>query len=152
MTLSENLYKLADRAKEAEQRAQQAQQQAAEDVHKAKADLEKTVNDSRVSAEAQGTKLRDSAKASQNKISAWWDQEQETWNAHLGKVRRNIDERKAERDAKKAETRAENAEADAEFAIDYAYAAIGEAEYVVLDAILARAEAEDAAAGAGSSG
>jgi hypothetical protein len=151
MSLSENLYKLADRAKEAEQKAQQAQQSSAEDAYKAKADLEETVNDFRASAEAQATKLRDSAKAAPNNISAWWDQQQEAWNAHLVKVRQNIDERKSEHDAKKAEKRAAAAEADAEFAIDYAYAVIEAAEYAVLDAALARAEA-DAATGASSSG
>ena len=55
-------------------------------------------------------KLRDSAKASQDKISAWWDQQQEAWNSHLAKVRQNVDEKKAEHDAKRAAKRAENAE------------------------------------------
>ena len=47
-----------------------------------------------------------------------------------------------------AESRAEWAETDAMLAIDYAYAAIEEAEYQTLDAILARREAEDRAVAA----
>ena len=43
VALSDNLYNLADRAKQAEQKAKQAQQKAAEDTHMAKADLEKAV-------------------------------------------------------------------------------------------------------------
>ena len=57
VALSDNLYNLADRAKQAEQKAKQAQQKAAEDTHMAKADLEKAVNESRASAEAQAVKL-----------------------------------------------------------------------------------------------
>ena len=48
-----------------------------------------------------------------------------------------------------AELTAENAEDDASFAIEYAYAAIEEAEYAALDATLARMEADELAAAAG---
>jgi hypothetical protein len=48
----------------------------------------------------------------------------------------------------RAESNAENAEEDASFAIDYAYAAIEEAEYAVLDAALARKQADELAASA----
>jgi len=143
MALSDDLYKLADRAKEAEQKVQQAQKNAAEDSLAAKADLNNIVDASRASAEAQGAKLRESAKASKDKLSVWWDQQQEAWNTHLAKVRHDIDDKKAEHDVKKAERNAEDAEVDAEFAVDYAYAAIEEAEYSALDAIQKRAKAEE---------
>ena len=45
--------------------------------------------------------------------------------------------------ADNAEDRAAWAEADAELAIDYAYSAIEGAEYAVLDAILARRDADE---------
>ena len=48
--------------------------------------------------------------------------------------------------------RADNAEDDAEFAIQYAVAAIDEAEYAVLDASLARKEAEELSDQAGAAG
>ena len=48
--------------------------------------------------------------------------------------------------ADQAEMRAEIAEDDAAAAVDFAYAAIEEAEYQVLNAAMLRADAEDAAA------
>jgi hypothetical protein len=49
----------------------------------------------------------------------------------------------------RAQEYADQAEADASFAVDYAYAAIDEAEYAVLDAALARKEADEMAAAPG---
>jgi len=141
--LSESLYRLAERAKLAEQKAEQAQKQAAGDARAARAELEKSVDDAGASAEAQARKLRESAKESPDKVSGWWEEQQEAWNVHLAKARQGIEQKKGKLDAKMAEKRAEDAEADADFAGDFAYGAIEEAEYSVLDAILARAEAED---------
>jgi hypothetical protein len=53
-------------------------------------------------------------------------------------------------DLHRAQSKADNAEDDAAFAIDYAYGAIEEAEYAVLDAALARMDADELA-GAGAS-
>jgi hypothetical protein len=64
---------------------------------------------------------------------------------NLMRIRDRIDERKAEHDANKAGRRAEAAEADALIAIDFAAAALSEAEYAVLDAALARMEADELA-------
>ena len=63
-------------------------------------------------------------------------------------MRQNVDEKKAGRDVKK-EKRADAAEADAEVAVDLAHAAIEEAEYAVLKAILVRIDANDLAANSG---
>jgi hypothetical protein len=52
-------------------------------------------------------------------------------------------ERKAERDAKKAESRADEAEEDAAGLIALAAYAVEASEYAVVDAALARAEADD---------
>ena len=70
---------------------------------------------------------------------------QETLNAHIAKVRKNVGEKKTEIDVKRAEKRAENAEDDALFAIDYAYVTIEEAESAVLDAIVARNDVKELA-------
>jgi hypothetical protein len=144
MDASDKLYKLAGRAKQAEQKATEAKRQA-------KADLEVAVAKSRTSAQAQATKLRETARASKGDLSSWWDEQQQAWNTHIERMRRTVDEKKAEHEAMKVERRAEHAEADASFAIDFAFAAIEEAEYAVLDAILARETAdEQAPVGAGS--
>jgi hypothetical protein len=63
-------------------------------------------------------------------------------------LKEDMADRRAEHDLDRANKRAENAEGDAAFAIDYAVAAIDEAEYAVLDAALARKEADELAGGA----
>jgi hypothetical protein len=142
METSNRLHTLEERAEQAERKATTARRQA-------KADLEKTLASSRALAEAQAAKLRESAQASHGKLSSWWADQQRAWNTNVEKMRKTIDARKTQREAKDAEEHAEQAEADASFAIDYAYSAIGEAEYAVLDAILARQTADEAMASAG---
>ena len=138
MAVSDQLSRLAARTKDLEDRAAAARA-------KAKGDLEQDVKKARESAQAQADTLRQSAEASQGKISAWWDSVQRSWNDHLAAVRKNVDEKEATHDLKKARRIADQAEVDAEFAIDYAYAAIEEAEYAVLEATLARMEADEVA-------
>jgi hypothetical protein len=76
--------------------------------------------------------------------SATPSRDNSSWNELVTKVRHDVDDKKAAHDAKRAEDRADGSEVDAQFAIEYAFAAIEEAQYAVLNAILARAEAEDA--------
>ena len=66
MALSDQLTRLAARAKEAEDNAAAAQD-------KAKADLEADVEVARGSAEAQHQALSESVAASKGKISEWWN-------------------------------------------------------------------------------
>jgi hypothetical protein len=141
MALSDQLTKLAARAKEAEDHAAAAKQ-------KARADLEQDVEQSRAAAQTQADSLRDAAEAHRGRISAWWHDVQRTWNEHVAKVHDNIEAKKAEVDSDRAEAYADDAEEDAAFAINYAYAAIDEAEYAVLDATLARVKADELAASA----
>jgi hypothetical protein len=138
MALSDQLTKLAGQAKEAEDRTAAARV-------KAKADLEQDVEQSRAAAETQAESLREAAEASEGKISAWWNDVQRTWDAHVAKVQENIASKKAEIDRNRAQADADEAEADAAFAIEYASAAISEAEYAVLDATLARMKADELA-------
>jgi hypothetical protein len=77
------------------------------------------------------------------RISDRWEGVQEAWNQAIAKVREDVEGRKTEHDPHKAQRRADLAEDDARFAIDFAYSAIGEAEYAVLDASLARMEADE---------
>jgi hypothetical protein len=68
------------------------------------------------------------------------------WNKHIDKIRKDVGNRKEEHDIKRAEHHAEHREDDAEAAVAYAYAAFEEAEYAVLDAMLAREDANEVAA------
>src|SRR4051812_7475082 len=113
MAVSDQLERLAVRAKEVETRAADAKS-------KAKTDLEQDVADARASAQEQAEKLRLIADENEGKISSWWNDVQRDWNTHISEVRENIDTKKAELDKNRAERTAENAEDDALFAIDYA--------------------------------
>ncbi len=136
MALSDQLRRLANRAEEAEKNAA-----AASD--KAKADLEQDRENSRAVAQQEAEQLREAADAGRGKISDWWNDVQRSWNEHIAQIQKNVESKKAEIDLDRAKRRADNAEADAEFAIEFAYTAIGEAEYAVLDANLARKEADE---------
>ena len=87
MTVSDELHKLTNKAKEAEEKAGTARKQA-------KADLEKSVNSSRASMQAEAAKLQESAHGNQEKVSTWWDEQQQSWNAHLDKMRHGMKEQK----------------------------------------------------------
>jgi hypothetical protein len=141
MALSDQLASLAARAKQAETRAAAAQR-------KAKGDLETDISAVRASAEAQAQKLRETAEAGEGKISDWWTDVQKTWNDHIAAVREDIDDKKAKHELHEAQYAADMAEGDASYAIDYAYAAVEEAEYAVLQAELARMDADELEAAA----
>ena len=83
------------------------------------------------------------AEKGKGRISDRWEDVQEAWNQAIAKVREDVEGRKTEHDLHKAQRRADWAEDDARFAIDFAYSAIGEAEYAVLDASLARMQADE---------
>jgi hypothetical protein len=138
MAVSDQLTKLAARAKEAEDHAAAAQ-------GKASADLEKDVEAARTSAQAQADKLRATAEEKKGKLSVWWYDVQRSWDQHIESIRTDIETRRAEHDLERAQMNADNAEYDAAFAVDYAYGAIEEAEYAVLDAVLARTHADELA-------
>jgi hypothetical protein len=142
MALSDELTKLAARASETETRAEAARS-------KARSDLEQEVASARAAAQAQGEELRRAAAEAQGEISDWWVDAQRSWEERIGAVREDIERKKAEHDVGKARRRAERYESDAMLAIDAAYWAVVEAEYAVLDAVLARMDADDVAAAKG---
>lgn len=139
MALSDQLAKLSARAKEAEKRAVAAR-------GKASAELKKEISSSRASAQAQSDKLRQKAADSKGQISDWWVDAQKSWNERIAGVREDVETKKDEHDVHKAQRKAERLEEDAALAIEAADWAIAEAEYAVLDAVLARQEADEAAA------
>jgi hypothetical protein len=141
MALSDQLAKLADRAKQAEMRAAAAQK-------KAKNDLETEVSAARASAQAQAQKLHETAAAGEGKISDRWTALETSWSEHVAAVRQDIDARKEKHDRAEARRAADTAEDDALYAIDYAYAAVEEAEYAVLQAQLARMDSDELEAAA----
>jgi hypothetical protein len=138
MAISDQLTKLAVRAKDLEDRAAAAK-------NKQKADLEQDVKNARDSAQAQAAALSQRAEERKDELSKWWDKLQREWNSQMASIRKAFDKDRTQHDAKKAQRAAKSADEDAAFAIEFAYAAIEEAEYAVLDADLAHMEADELA-------
>jgi len=102
--------------------------------------------------EAQG-KLDKEAKAAKAQADQAGDQAQEQWKkvkadaaVRIAKAKRSIDHGGDQIDADMAESDAEWAESDAEDAIDFAAYAVESARVAILDAIDARAQAQQKAA------
>lgn len=106
MALSDDLRKLAERAKEAEDHAAEARE-------KAKADLEADRDAARVAGEEQGKELQAVAEKGEEQISDAWKEMQISSNNATAALRENIQNRKAEQDLHKANRRADWAEDDA---------------------------------------
>src|SRR5262249_11137719 len=106
--------------------------------------LSAAVADAKDRAEQSAQRVQ--AKGQQKKAAAKssWNQVQTSWQAHVSSTRGKLEERKAERNLKRLRSAADDAEDYAADSIAFAIAAIEEAEYAALDAVLARAEADDA--------
>jgi hypothetical protein len=150
MALSDRLTKLSDELTKLSARAQEAEGRAKAARDETRADLEQDIDSARASAQAQADKLRTAADESRDDISAWWTGVQRSWDERAAQVREHMESKKTEHDVRAAQRKADSAEADATFAIDFAYSAVVEAEYAVLDAALVRMEADEAAARAGA--
>jgi hypothetical protein len=138
MALSDQLSRLASRSKELEDRAAAVKQQT-------KADLQHDVKQAREESQARADALANTIDESKADVSAWWNSMGRSWNDHVASVRKNIGDKRAAHDLKAAERAVRQADDDASYAVDYAYSAVEEAEYAVLDAILARMEADQLA-------
>ena len=94
------------------------------------------------SAKNSADDLKGAAADAQDEASHWWGEVQNNWKSHIDAVRANADEAKANLDAKVVLRRADRAEVDAAAAVAFANAAYEEAEYQVLNAALARMDAD----------
>jgi hypothetical protein len=140
MAVSDDLARLSVRAKQAEDRAAAAKAQAHDQ-------LQQAVAEARDSTQQTADKLRAESAAAADRTGAWADNIQRSWDDHLARARERMDARKARHAADRTESDAEDAESYAAYSIDLAYSAIEEAEYAVLDAVLARHDADEAARG-----
>ena len=138
MALSDELTKLAARAKQAEDRVADAQEEA-------RAKLQNEVQSARDSLDKHTDQLRQTAEANRGKVAQWWNDVQKSWDDQIASIRREIEAKKAKHDLHTAQRRADGAEEDAKFAIDLAYWAVEEAEWAALDATLAQMEADSRA-------
>ena len=135
-TASELLTQLAHKAKETEDAAAAARA-------KNHAALEARQHAIENSLDKANAKLE----ADEEHATSKWHQMDSTLHKHIAEKRASmkadLEAQKAARDAKRATKRADNAEEDALTAVGLALDAIETAEYEVIDAVLARAEAEE---------
>lgn len=132
MALSDQLIKLGTQAKSLEDSASQlhAKNQAA--VQARLAELRVSLDDAQVKLAAEGSE-----------VSAGWADLQKSVQDGFASVRKDADARRTARKVKRADRAADNAELDAADAIDFAVYALQEAEYYVLTAAQARADATE---------
>jgi hypothetical protein len=120
--------------------------QAAKTVASAASEDERAVqaklDDARKDADDRAAELRARAQDASDDAADHWHKIRSDWDQHVARSRKRIDEAKAQLDASTAVRDLEWAENDAIDAIDFASAAITEAEYAVLDALRARQNAE----------
>ena len=136
MKLSEGLAALAEKAKDVEARVDEytREEQTKRDALKEKwsAEYAKAEQDWKTAvAEVDSS------------MNAWWTGIQSNYENHKAEQKAKWDAWKAERDLAKAETNAENAEADAAAAVAYAQLVSEEAQAIAMEAVGARAHAED---------
>jgi uncharacterized coiled-coil DUF342 family protein len=138
--LSEQLTELADRVKKSEDFVTEARAK-----NRAYLDNEReTLKTSIASGQAQ---ISADASATDDKVRGWWNDTRQSINERVAELRAERDDHRAAHDLKKAEHRAEDAEQDAAYAVDFALAMLDEAEYAVADAVIARIDADELAAG-----
>ncbi len=126
---------LRDRLNAAETRLDQVKESIGTAKTETKANIEGKIADAKAAAEAQKAKLEDA----QAKMKAGLEEKKAA-------TEEKVAEWKQERHVKKLERRAMWAEGDAEWAILYAADAIDTANLRTLEAIVARIDAEEAAA------
>jgi hypothetical protein len=110
--------------------------------------LSATAEQARKAADDRSAELRAKAQDTSDKAEAHWNEVQSSWDQHVQRIRTRTQEKKTEHDIGSAKRHAQWAEADALDAVDFAEAAVVEAEYAVLDAAAARKNADDLAASA----
>jgi hypothetical protein len=135
MTAQDNFSELTDRINQAQVKVEAAARQGRDQ-------LAAEVQQAQVSAEQKAEEIKAQAARSRDEAGAGWQTMKDKWQTHVAHLHDKTAGKKVELDQRKAGFRADAAEVYAENAIDFALAAVQEAEYAVLDAVLARADAE----------
>src|SRR5208283_3067237 len=137
--LSEHLADLSVRAKHAEDALAAAQKEAHDEVVVLK-------DQARAAATAATEKVNNDIKSAQDTATRNWNAVRAKIAADIKTLKADVAHKKHDLDAKRAQAWADQLEWQANVAIDYAIASIEQAEWVVLDAVVARADAQRAKA------
>jgi hypothetical protein len=127
--------KIADSARTAADKVEAAGQRTRDQ-------LEADVDTAHEKADAAADRMKDKADAARDDASSDWQEIREKWHAHVATARARAHKKRDKIDAHNAAVDADMTESYAYDAVDFALDAIEEAEYAVLDAIYARANAE----------
>jgi hypothetical protein len=131
-TLAERAERAVERVKAAAAKDRAALEQQVKEVDEAAKDKAAKAVEDAVEVEATGIRR--------------WNDIQQSWEAHMDRIRADFAEKKTDLDAKHLANRADDRELDAVEAIAFAEEAIEGAEYAALEAVLARMEADEAGA------
>ena len=123
------------------EKVNEAQAQIKGTMSKGREELRAQVEQAQAIAEQQADEMRANNAEAKEEAATNWQAMQDKWHSHIAQLHQRASDKKAERDVRKAELKAEAAEGYAEDAIGFAIAAAQEAEYAVLDAALARSDA-----------
>ena len=135
MALSDQLLKLSDQAKKLEASAQAIKDKNDGAIAKRKTELKSSID-------AQRMTMKDHVADANDKVEAQWDSQKKDISDSFESLRMKAEARHSRWSAQRAENAAESAEDDALDEIDFATYSIEEAEYAILDAVDARAEAD----------
>jgi hypothetical protein len=134
-SLSDQMADLSTHAKEAEDSAAAARTKARDAIQ---ARVEKLQAD----ASARGARMDAAATSTKDAAVARWNTMHTQVKSGVDGIRADIDAKKHEADKTRAEKKANRAEDNATSAIDFALDAIDYAESAVLDAVIARSDAD----------
>ena len=135
--LSEHLADLSVHAKHAEDALAAAKKEAHDKVVARK-------EQARAAAAAAAEKVNNDIKSAEDTATRNWNAVRAKIAADINTLKADITHKKHDLDAKRAQNYADQLEWEANVAIDYAIASIDQAEWAVLDAIVARADAQQA--------
>jgi hypothetical protein len=99
-----------------------------------------------VRVEAQQDRFSQQAAEARTELESNWRQLGGAVAEQFAAMRADAAERRADRDQRRAQRRADDAELDALMAVDFAIFALEQADYAIVEAAIARADADDLAA------
>lgn len=136
--LSEQLSELADRTKKTEDTVDAAREKDRQKLETQRAAI-------KGSADAHADSAKAGVAGAKNKLDTKWDASRASLDSKLAAIRDHAEQRRAEHDVSKANHHADIAEQDASDAIDLALYTLDCAEYAIIDAAIARADADNVA-------
>jgi len=134
--MSESMNKLADRVKKLQDSAS-----AASEKNRAELTERRQAIEQRMDTEVK--QFQASAANTKAGVQKWWEETKASVEHQIAAMRADHDERKLEHKKDRMEHRAERAQDDADAAIVLAAYAVDAAEWALIDAALARAEADE---------